>query len=48
MFESKKKKVERKEGKEKKKPSKHKFQSFCVFGESNVGREGEFVIVTNN
>ena len=34
-----KKKEERKEGKERKRPPKHKFKSICVFGESDVGRE---------
>ena len=37
MSESKKKK------KEKKTPPKHRFQYIYVFGESNVGKEGEFV-----
>ena len=41
MSESKKKKEERK------KPPKHIFHSICVFGESDVGKEGEFIVVTN-
>ena len=47
MFESKKKKEKRKEGKERKKLPKHRFQSICVFSEFNVGREGEFIATTN-
>ena len=41
MSESKKKKEERK------KPPKHRFQSICIFGESDVRKEGEFVVVAN-
>ena len=41
------KKEERKEGKERKKPPKYRFQSVCVFGESNVGKEVEFITTTN-
>ena len=47
MFDSKKKKEERKERKKRKKPPKHRFQSICVFGESNVGREEEFIVAAN-
>ena len=45
MFESKKK--DRKEGKDRKKPPKHRFQSICVFDKSNVGEKGEFIAATN-
>ena len=41
MFESRKKKDERKE---RKKPLKHRFKSICVFNESDVRRKGEFII----
>ena len=45
MFES--KKEERKEEKERKKPPKHRFHSTYVFGESDVRKEGEFIVVAN-
>ena len=47
MFESKEKKEERKERKERKKPLKHRFKSICVFGESKVGKEGEFIVAAS-
>ena len=43
MSESKKEKEERNEEKEKKRTPKHKFNSICVFGESEVGKEREFI-----
>ena len=45
MSESKKEKEERR--KEKKKPPKHRFKSICVFGESDVGKEGEFLAASS-
>ena len=41
MFESEKMKEERK------KPSKHRFQSIYVFNESDVGKKGEFIVIAN-
>ena len=45
MFES--KKEERKERKERKKPPKYRIQYVCVFGVSDVRKEGEFIVATN-
>ena len=44
MFKIKQKKMERKEGRERIKPPKHRFKSICVFDEFDVGREGEFIV----
>ena len=47
MFESKKQKEERKEEKERKKPPKHRFKSICIFSESNIRREREFIAIAS-
>ena len=47
MSESKKEKDEKNEEKERKRPPKYRFKSICIFGESDVGKEGEFIAVAS-